>query len=130
CRGLACRPMARRRGTRIEHKRGSLSLTSPRKQLTAPAHRPSLALVDAPVPHSLVLDRESSRHQSVPGEVRFFPATPYNATRSMVASAERISANPGPQQVAKRPSSAWQSAAWGYFETIGEVHFGLSLIGQ
>lgn len=56
--------------------------------------------------------------------------TPANATRTMTASAERLEVDARSGRVAKRPVSTWQVAAWGYYESIGEIHFGLNLVGQ
>jgi hypothetical protein len=56
--------------------------------------------------------------------------TPADATRALVGAAERLELDTTSGRIAKRPTSAWQSAAWGYFESIGEIHFSLSLIGQ
>ncbi|HSX22675.1 MAG TPA: hypothetical protein VLE97_07895 [Gaiellaceae bacterium] len=76
--------------------------------------------------------REGAAHHSmfVWPEPMMLGRTPANATRSMTGSAEKLEVNPSSGRVAKRPVSTWQTAAWGYFESIGEIHFGLSLVGQ
>jgi hypothetical protein len=56
--------------------------------------------------------------------------TPADATRTMIGSAEKIEINPSSGRMSKRPPSTWQTAAWGYYESIGEIHFGLTLVGQ
>lgn len=55
---------------------------------------------------------------------------PYDAPRPITAAVERINLDKKGERVDKRPTSAWQTAAWQYFDSIGEIHFAFNLIGQ
>jgi hypothetical protein len=56
---------------------------------------------------------------------------PYNQPRAMVGSAERLSLSRNQaERVDKRAAMEWQTAAWRFYDTIGELHFAFSLIGQ
>lgn len=58
-------------------------------------------------------------------------AVPYSTPRGLTAAAERLTLNSAIREsVDKRKVSAWQTAAWQFFDQIGEVKFAFSLIGQ
>lgn len=54
---------------------------------------------------------------------------PYNAARTITASAERIELRPGTIQQ-QRPFSEWQRQAWDGYEQVGEVHYGFNMLGN
>ena len=60
------------------------------------------------------------------------PPIPYRHPRPIVAATERIKV--GNDSAAalntKRPTSAWQTAAWSYFDAIGEIRFAFSTMGS
>jgi len=74
---------------------------------------------------TLTLVEPESERASLSGTTR------YNQERGLTAAAEifKPAANLD-SRVDKRPTTAWQTAAWRAFEDIGEVHYGISLIGQ
>lgn len=60
-----------------------------------------------------------------------FHLKPYNAGRALTGSAERLTLDKSAaNKVEKRTTSAWQTAAWQYLDSIGEIHFAFNLIGQ
>ena len=60
-----------------------------------------------------------------------FHKKPYNAGRALTGSAERLTLDKSAaKKVEKRTTSAWQTAAWQYLDSIGEIHFAFNLIGQ
>lgn len=63
-------------------------------------------------------------------EQRGLAASAYSTPRPIVGSTEKLNLTKGAERVDKRPTSAWQTAAWQCFDAIGEVHFAFSLIGQ
>ena len=71
---------------------------------------------------------------------RFFSASevqpepreiPFDQPRAMVGSAERLNLTRNTaERVDKRAPLDWQLAAYRFFDTIGEIHFAFSMIGQ
>jgi len=56
---------------------------------------------------------------------------PYSQPRSLTGAAQRLKLTDNARErVDKRKVSAWQTAAWQFFDQIGEVKFAFSLIGQ
>ena len=54
--------------------------------------------------------------------------TPYNKPRAMVAAATRL---PPPKNAkAKRAASAWQTEAFRYYETIGEIKYAFDMVAS
>jgi hypothetical protein len=79
--------------------------------------------------------RESSTHAATPmpvsppiGGNNRARSAPYNAPRSIVASAERI--NLATATVQNRPYAEWQREAWMAYERVGEIHFGFNLLAN
>lgn len=57
--------------------------------------------------------------------------SPYSTPRPMTAAAERLKLSDDVRErVDKRKTTAWQTAAWQFFDQVGEVKFAFSLIGQ
>ncbi len=53
-----------------------------------------------------------------------------NAPRGFTASAAKIDLSKRADSTEKRKPSSWQTAAWGFYDQIGELHFAFNLIGQ
>lgn len=54
---------------------------------------------------------------------------PYDTPRPVVGSAERINLDANRTNEARK-ASAWQTAAWSYYDQIGEVKYALNAVGQ
>lgn len=55
---------------------------------------------------------------------------PFNAPRAITGSVQRLNLSKGKARTEKRPPLEWQTAAWRYYDTIGEIHYAFNLIGQ
>jgi hypothetical protein len=55
-------------------------------------------------------------------------APPFNSPRSFSASAKKIDLTKRNEETHK--PEAWQTAAWSFYDSIGELHFAFNLIGQ
>jgi len=67
----------------------------------------------------------------IPDDARPAVAVPYNHPRAATASAQVIDlrARSGPAASMSR-NKAWQEAAWGYYDQVGELKFAFNLISQ
>jgi hypothetical protein len=54
----------------------------------------------------------------------------YGTPRAMTASGERLDVRAAMTKAAKRTATEWQTRSWQYFESIGEVNYGLGQIGS
>ena len=55
---------------------------------------------------------------------------PYDRPRAITGAAEQINVQSGRDRVDKREASAWQIAAWQFYDAIGELKFAFNLMGQ
>ena len=51
---------------------------------------------------------------------------PYSAPRAITGSVQRLNLGKAKARVEKRPPLEWQTAAWRYYDTIGEVHYAVT----
>lgn len=67
-----------------------------------------------------------------PSDAHVQPIKPYDTPRGMTASAERIdlAKTTGGSGMNTKTTSAWQDAAWRYYDQIGELKFAFNLVGQ
>ena len=55
-------------------------------------------------------------------------SAPFNARRSITASAERVALTAAATY--QRPYAAWQAEAWTGYERVGEVHYGFNMLAN
>ena len=66
-----------------------------------------------------------------PGDVPAEPAV-YSQPRTIVASAQRLDlkAKSTRREIERKTSREWQTAAWDYFDAVGEIRFGFNFIAS